>query len=129
MLGLSVVLGLARQNTTSPVIRCPVVDTVVTHLDLDGRWRALDPAPRVGTIAYESHTVVVERDRLGELIAAGPRELLRRLELFADVAGVPPGLAAGLCQARAVTSAVHEAIEGNAALASQLVWMAESLTR
>lgn len=39
MLGLSVVLGLARQNMTSPVIRCPVVDTIVTHLDtLYGHW-------------------------------------------------------------------------------------------
>lgn len=99
------------------------------HRDRDGRWRVLDPAPCIGTIAYESHTVVVERDRLGELITAGPRELLRRLELFADVADVSPALAAGLCQARAVTSAVHEAIEGHALLATQLAWMAESLSR
>lgn len=74
----------------------------------------LDPAPRVGTIAYESHTVIVERDRLRELITAEPRELQRRLELFADVAAVPMDLVTRLCQARAVSSALHEAIEGTA---------------
>lgn len=99
------------------------------HRDRDGNWRALDPAPRVGTIAYESHTVIVERDRLGELITAGPRELRRRLELFADVAAVPMDLVTRLCQARAVSSALYEAIEGNGVLAAELAWMAELLTR
>lgn len=99
------------------------------HRDRDGNWRALDPAPRVGTIAYEGHTVIVERDRLGQLITAGPRELQRRLELFADVAAVPMDLVTRLCQARAVSSALYEAIEGNGVLAAELAWMAESLTR
>ncbi|MBT8162604.1 MULTISPECIES: aminoglycoside phosphotransferase family protein [Arthrobacter] len=98
------------------------------HRDRDGFWRVIDPAPRVGTIAYESHTVIVERDRLGELIADGPRELRRRLEHFSDVAAVPLDLAERLCQARAVSSALHEAIEGNAGLAAELAWMAESLS-
>ncbi|MBT8162987.1 aminoglycoside phosphotransferase family protein [Arthrobacter sp. GN70] len=99
------------------------------HRDRDGFWRVIDPAPRVGTIAYESHTVIVERNRLAELIAAGPCELRRRLELFADVAAVPLDLAERLCQARAVSSALHEAIEGEGALAAALAWMAASLAR
>ena len=98
------------------------------HRDQDGCWRALDPAPRVGTVAYESHTVILERDRFGELIAAGAGELQARLALFAEVAGVGVDAASRLCQARAVSSALYEAIDGNGALAAELAWMAETLT-
>lgn len=98
------------------------------HRDADGIWRTLDPNPRVGTIAHESHTVVVERSRLAELIRDGGRlELVRRLDLFAEVAGVDAGLAAGACQMRAALSALHAADEGNAPIAEQLGWMAEAL--
>jgi streptomycin 6-kinase len=98
------------------------------HRDRAGNWRALDPAPRIGTIAYESHTVIVERVRFGELIAGGERELRRRLTLFGEVAGVSPDAAARLCQARAVSSALYEAQQGHEALAAELAWMAEALT-
>lgn len=98
------------------------------HQDHYGRWRVLDPNPRVGTIAFESHTVVVERPRLGEVIRAGGRELRRRLALFSEVAEVDPSLAERLCQARAVMSALYEQTRSNSRLAAELRWMAETLT-
>lgn len=97
------------------------------HLDVDGRWRALDPDPRVGSIAFESHTVVVERDRLPDLVRSGPHELRRRLALFADVAEVDLTWATRLCQARAVSSALFER-DRHPGLADGLRWMAEVLT-
>lgn len=98
------------------------------HQDHHGHWRVLDPNPRVGTIAFESHTVVVERPRLGEVIRAGGRELRRRLALFSEVADVDRSLAERLCQARAVMSALYEQTRGNGRLAGELRWMAEMLT-
>lgn len=97
------------------------------HRDGDGRWRALDPNPRIGTIAYESHTVIVERDRLPALIRAGAGELRRRLARFAEVSGADRGLAERLCQARAVSSALAEHPR-RPDLGDQLRWMAEALT-
>jgi len=113
--------------------------TTLTHGDLhpanvlqDGsaRWRAIDPDARVGTVAHESHTVVVDRSRLDELAGrgrAGATELRRRLVLFSDIAGVDTDLATRLCQARAVVSALFEAGRGDRRLASGLGWVAETL--
>lgn len=99
------------------------------HRDVNGMWRALDPTPQVGTIAHEGHTIVVERSRLGDLIAdGGGRELRRRPDVFADVADVEPDLVVAVCQMRATLSALHEAGKGNRELASQLQWMAVTLT-
>jgi len=98
------------------------------HQDHKGVWRALDPNPHVGTIAFESHTVIAERPRLGELIQAGDRELRRRLGIFADIAEVDCVLAERLCQARAVMSALYEQARGATELADQLRWMATTLT-
>lgn len=102
--------------------------TINVHQDQAGRWRALDPSPWVGTIAHESHTVVVERPRLGELIAAGEPELRRRLALFAEVAEVGRNLSARLCQARAVMSALAEHRRGATEVAADLRRMAELIT-
>lgn len=102
--------------------------SINVHRDLDGRWRALDPNPRIGTIGYESHTVIVERPRLDELIKAGRGELLRRLALFSEVAEVDRTTAERLCQARAVSSALHEHLNGSVRLAAGLCWMSEALT-
>ncbi|MFC0673687.1 aminoglycoside phosphotransferase family protein [Brachybacterium hainanense] len=126
-------LGAAREAITSldeepcPTMTHGDLHARNVHLDDDGCWRALDPTPRRGTIAHESHTVVLERDRFEELISAGPAELRRRLDLFAEVAGVDAALARRLCQARAVSSALHEAVHGPAALTGALTWMAETL--
>ncbi|QDP97637.1 hypothetical protein FOE78_18510 [Microlunatus elymi] len=98
------------------------------HQDTDGNWRALDPSPLVGTIAFESHTVIVERDRLRDVIEAGTAEVHRRLALFAEVAEVDPELSERLCQARAVLSALYEQGRGNTGLGDGLRWMAEALT-
>lgn len=95
--------------------------------DSAGRWRALDPNPRVGTVAFESHTIIVERPRLQELRRAGPDELRRRLDIFSEEAGVEPALSRRLCQARAVSSALYEHGRGNVAIADGLHWMAEAL--
>lgn len=72
--------------------------------------------------------VVVERDRLNEVIQTGPDELRRRLALFADVAMVELDWALRLCRARSVLSALYEHIRGNVGLADQLRWMSEVLT-
>lgn len=98
------------------------------HQDTTGHWRALDPDPRVGTIAYESHTVIVERSQLGRLSSAGADELHRRLELFSDIAGVELRWSERLCQARAVSSALYEHAR-DVPLAEQLCWMSELLAR
>lgn len=98
------------------------------HKDHAGHWRVIDPNPRVGTIAHESHTVIVERPRLAELVAAGTSELRRRLALFAEVAQVDHGLAVRLCQVRATMSALYGQPRGDTRLAAGLRWMAESLT-
>jgi streptomycin 6-kinase len=102
--------------------------TINVHKDDSGHWRVLDPNPHVGTIAFESHTVIVERSRLDEVIRAGGRELRRRLALFADVAEVDQGSAERFCQSRAVMSAPHEQARGAFRLAGDLRWMAEALT-
>lgn len=127
-------IGSARE-TIARLGRDPITTTLThgdlhaanVHRDAEGRWRVLDPSPWVGTIAFESHTVIVERPRLGELVAAGPVELGRRLELFAEVAGVDRESAVRLCQARAVSSALAERSRAPG-LAAGLVWMAEALT-
>lgn len=102
--------------------------TINVHRDHEGRWRALDPNPWVGTVAHESHTVVVERPRLGELLTAGEPELRRRLALFAEVAEVDRSLSARLCQARAVMSALAEHRRGATELAADLRRMSELIT-
>lgn len=128
--------GSAVGRARSTIAALPAVDTLThgdlharnVHLDRDGRWRALDPAPLVGTVAHESHTVVVERDRLDELMTAGVVELRRRLEFFAEVAGCDRDLAIDLCQARAVSSALHEGGLGDPkGVVPGLGWVAESL--
>lgn len=48
--------------------------------------------------------------------------------MFADVADVEPDLVVAVCQMRATLSALHEAGKGNRELASQLQWMAVTLT-
>lgn len=101
--------------------------TINVHRDGEGRWRSLDPSPLIGTIAYESHTVIVERPQLGELVTAGPVELRRRLALFAEVAGVDRELATRLCQARAVSSALHARHTGGR-WTDELCWMSRTLT-
>ncbi|SDS04487.1 aminoglycoside phosphotransferase family protein [Microlunatus soli] len=98
------------------------------HADATGAWRALDPNPRVGTIAYESHTIILERSRFDDLVRAGSVELLHRLALFSEVAGVDRSSSALLCQARAVSSALYEHLQGNRTLAAHLRWMADALT-
>lgn len=117
------IMDLAQERTTT--LTHGDLHAANVHKDAEGRWRALDPNPRVGTIAYESHTVI--RDQLSEVVRAGEAELLRRLALFADAAEVDPQWSSRLCQARAVSSALYEHIRGNTALAEQLSWVAETL--
>lgn len=102
--------------------------SINVHKDVGGNWRALDPNPRVATIAFESHTVIVERPRLNEVIEAGSSELRRRLDLFADVAEVSFDWSERLCQARAVLSALYEHSRGSLELSNGLRWMSEVLT-